>query len=180
MQGTSWGGTFPQISNLRKRPTERPNDHLPEIKSYPKLPQDMGDLWFHWVGFVQPQKMGIIWVCRKKMNIFGPKMSLGGRPDAPRATGSTQKPWIYGIPSWQWQKIGWCHEKNWFGAKKLHFWAFLGLKIRFILRYANLTPLFRLRRTRPNGIITSPCPEVTLDTFGFPIGVRSAARRAVF
>ena len=71
-------------------------------------------------------------------------------------------------------------RKNWFGAKKLHFWAVLGLKIRFFLRYANLTPLFRLRRTRLNGIITSPCPEVTLDTFGFPVGARSAARRAVF
>ena len=41
-------------------------------------------------------------------------------------------------------------------------------------------PFFGLRRTRLNGIITSPCPEVTLDTFGFPVGARSAARRAVF
>ena len=107
-------------------------------------------------------------------------MSLGGRPDAPRATCSTQKPCLYGIPSWQWQKSWMSSRKNWFGAKKLHFWAVLGLKIRFFLRYANLTPLVRLRRTRLNGIITSPCPEVTLDNFNFPVGARSAAHRAVF
>ena len=107
-------------------------------------------------------------------------MSLGGRPDAPRATCSTQKPCLYGIPSWQWQKVGCRHKKLDLGPKNCIFWAVLGLKIRFFLRYANLTPLFRLRRTRLNGIITSPCPEVTLDTFGFPVGARSAARRAVF
>ena len=27
-----------------KRPAERPKGHLPENKSYPELPQDMGDL----------------------------------------------------------------------------------------------------------------------------------------
>ena len=27
-----------------KRPAERPNGHLPENRSYPELPQDMGDL----------------------------------------------------------------------------------------------------------------------------------------
>ena len=78
------------------------SDRLPEIKIYPKLPQDMGDLWFYWVGFVQPQKMGIIWMLRKKMNIFGPKMGLGGRPDAPRATGSTHKPCHFGVESKIW------------------------------------------------------------------------------
>ena len=46
--------------------------------------------------------------------------------------------------------------------------------------YAHITHFFGLRRIRLNGIITSPCPEVTLDTFGFPVGARSAARRAVF
>ena len=30
------------------------------------------------------------------------------------------------------------------------------------------------------GIISTPYPEVTLDTFGFPVGGRLAARRAVF
>ena len=59
------------------------------------------------------------------------------------------------------------------------------LKIRyyqafcFFLRYTYLTPIFGLRRARLNGIITSPCPEVSLDTFGFPVYARSAARRVV-
>ena len=29
---------------------------------------------------------------------------------------------------------------------------------------------FGLRRIRLNGIITSPCPEVSLDALGFPVG----------
>ena len=28
----------------KKRPAERPNDHLPENQRYPELPQDMGDM----------------------------------------------------------------------------------------------------------------------------------------
>ena len=39
--------------------------------------------------------------------------------------------------------------------------------------------MFGLRQTRLNGIITSPYPEVTLDTFGFLIGAHSADRQAV-
>ena len=58
--------------------------------------------------------------------------------------------------------------------------AFLAQKSVFFLRYAHITHFFGLRRTRLNGIITSPCPEVTLDTFGFPVGARLAARQAVF
>ena len=50
----------------------------------------------------------------------------------------------------------------------------------FFLRYAHVTHFFGLRQTRLNGFISSPYPEVTLDTFGFPVGARSAARRAVF
>ena len=50
-------------------------------------------------------------------------------------------------------------------------------KYKWIL--AQITQLFRLRRTQLNGIISSPCPEVTLDTFGFPVGAHSAARQAV-
>ena len=41
-------------------------------------------------------------------------------------------------------------------------------------------PFFWLGRTQLNGIISPPYPEVTLDNFGFLVGVRSAARRAVF
>ena len=40
-------------------------------------------------------------------------------------------------------------------------------------------PFFRLGRSRLNGMTTPPYPEVTLDTFGFPVGARLAARRAV-
>ena len=31
-----------------------------------------------------------------------------------------------------------------------------------------------------NGIISSPYPQVTLDTFGFPVDIRLAAQQAVF
>ena len=41
-------------------------------------------------------------------------------------------------------------------------------------------PFFRVVRTRLNGIISPPYPEATLDNFGFPVGGRLAARRAVF
>ena len=40
-------------------------------------------------------------------------------------------------------------------------------------------PFFRLGRSRLNGIISPPYPEVTLDTFGFPVGGRLAAWQAV-
>ena len=39
---------------------------------------------------------------------------------------------------------------------------------------------FGVRRIRPNGILSPPYPEVTLDNFGFPVGGRLATRRAVF
>ena len=41
-------------------------------------------------------------------------------------------------------------------------------------------PFFWVGRTRLDGIISPPYPEVTLDNFGFPVGGRLAARRAVF
>merc|ERR1719209_2495763 len=41
-------------------------------------------------------------------------------------------------------------------------------------------PFLRVGRTRLNGIISPPYPEVTLDNLGFPVGGRLAARRAVF
>ena len=55
-----------------------------------------------------------------------------------------------------------------------------GHKNRFFLRYALKTHFFGFRQTRLNGIISSSYPEVTLDTFGFPVGACLAARRAVF
>ena len=49
------------------------------------------------------------------------------------------------------------------------------------LRYAYITPyFFWVGRTRLNGIISPPYPEVTLDNFGFPVGGRLAALRAFF
>ena len=47
------------------------------------------------------------------------------------------------------------------------------------LRYTHITIFFWLRRTRLNWIITSPCPEATLDTFGFPVGSHPAAQQAI-
>ena len=61
----------------------------------------------------------------------------------------------------------------------MHFWPIFGPKICFFLRYTPTTPLFGLGRTRLDGIISPPYPEVTLDTFSFWVGGRSAARRAV-
>ena len=45
---------------------------------------------------------------------------------------------------------------------------------------ARKSAFFGVGRTRLNGIISPPYPEVTLDNFGFPVGGRLAARRAVF
>ena len=55
-----------------------------------------------------------------------------------------------------------------------------GPKISFFLRYTHITHFFGLKQTRLYGIISSPYPQVTLDTFGFPVDVRSAAQQAVF
>ena len=53
-------------------------------------------------------------------------------------------------------------------------------RICIFLRYTHIPPFFGVRRTRLNGIIIPPYPEVTLDTFGFPVGGRLAAGWAVF
>ena len=45
-----------------KQHAERPNGHLPENRGYPELPQDMADIWCHWVGSVWAQERGVIWV----------------------------------------------------------------------------------------------------------------------
>ena len=54
--------------------------------------------------------------------------------------------------------------------------ALFGLEMLFFLGYAHITHFFGLKQTRLNEIISSPYPQVTLDTFGFPVGVRSADR----
>ena len=66
------------------------------------------------------------------------------------------------------------------GNHQKQFQTIFGPKICIFLRYAHVAPIFGLRLTQLNGIITSPHHEVTLDNFGFPVGGRSAARRAVF
>ena len=67
-------------------------------------------------------------------------------------------------------------EKNLLWAKKP---AFLAQKSAFFYATPMKPLFFWVRRTRLNGIISSPYPEVTLGTFGFPVGGRLAARRAV-
>ena len=62
-----------------------------------------------------------------------------------------------------------------FGPKNCIF----GPKFCIFLRYTYETTLFWLGRSRLNGMTTPPYPEVTLDTFGFPVGARLATRRAV-
>ena len=59
-------------------------------------------------------------------------------------------------------------KKIWILAQKTAFLA----QISIFLRYAQITQLFRLRRTQLIGIISSPWPQVTLDTFRFPVGAQ--------
>ena len=49
-------------------------------------------------------------------------MGPGGRPEARRATGSTQKCCRFGVQSWWWQNIWTISEKKWISGQKLHFW----------------------------------------------------------
>ena len=63
---------------------------------------------------------------------------------------------------------------------RVHNRSIFDPKISIFLRYTHITPIFGVRRIRPNGILSPPYPEVTLDNFGFPAGGRLAARRAVF
>ena len=62
-----------------------------------------------------------------------------------------------------------------FGPKNCIF----GPKFCIFLRYTYETPIFS-GQTHWTGLITCPpYPEVTLDTFGFPVDGRLAARRAI-
>ena len=62
-----------------------------------------------------------------------------------------------------------------FGPKNCIF----GPKFCIFLRYTYETPIFSGQTHRTGPIISPPYPEVTLDNFGFPVGGRLAARRAV-
>ena len=55
-----------------------------------------------------------------------------------------------------------------------------GPKICFFLRYTHITTFIWAQGVRLNRNISPTYPEVTLDTFGFPVGGRLAARRPVF
>ena len=63
-----------------------------------------------------------------------------------------------------------------FGPKNCIF----GPKFCIFLRYTYETPIFSGQTHRTGLITCPPYPEVTLDTFGFPVGGRLATRRAVF
>ena len=66
--------------------------------------------------------------------------------------------------------------KKWILGQKT---AFLARNSAFFYATPMKPPFFWLRRTRLIWIISPRYPEVTLDTFGFPVGGRLAARRAV-
>ena len=57
--------------------------------------------------------------------------------------------------------------------------AFSAQKSAFFTLHPYNPPFFGLGGTRLDGIISPPYPEVTLYTFGFRVGGRSAARRAI-
>ena len=68
-------------------------------------------------------------------------------------------------------------EKKWILGQKT---AFVARNSAFFYATPMKPHFFWLSRTRLIWIISPPYPEVTLDTFGFPVGGRLAARRAVF
>ena len=68
-------------------------------------------------------------------------------------------------------------RKKWISGQKT---AFLARNSAFFYATPMKPPFFGVRRTRLNGIISPPYPVVTLDNFGFLVGGRLAARRAVF
>merc|ERR1712055_1193496 len=68
------------------------------------------------------------------------------------------------------------YEKKWIWGQKT---AFLTKNSAFFYATPMKPPFFWLGRSRLNRMTTPPYPEVTLDTFGFPVGARLATRRAV-
>ena len=67
-------------------------------------------------------------------------------------------------------------KKKWIWGQKT---AFLTKNSAFFYATPMKPPFFWLGRSRLNGMTTPPYPEVTLDTFGFPVGAHLATRRAV-
>ncbi len=68
-------GAFLAI-RARKRPAEQPNRHLPETQRYPELPQDLGNIWFHWIRFVWGQKSALYGRSVEKKNVFWAKNAV--------------------------------------------------------------------------------------------------------
>ena len=67
-------------------------------------------------------------------------------------------------------------KKKWISGQKT---SFLTRNSAFFYATPMKPPFLWLGRSRLNGMTTPPYPEVTLDTFGFPVGARLATRRAV-
>ena len=66
--------------------------------------------------------------------------------------------------------------KKWILGQKT---AFSARNSAFFYATPMKPPFFQLKRPRLNGIISPPYPEVTLDTFSFPVGGRLAGWRPV-
>ena len=62
-----------------KRPAERPNDYLLENRMYPELPQDMGEIWPHWVRSIWPQKWGLYGFNVKNADFWAKNGLFGGQ-----------------------------------------------------------------------------------------------------
>ena len=62
---------------------------------------------------------------------------------------------------------------------RVHNRSIFDPKISIFLRYTHITPIFGVRRIRPNGILSPPYPEVTLDNFSFLVDSHLAARLVV-
>ena len=86
-----------------KQPAERPNDYLPENWMYPELPQDMGEIWHHWVRSVWPKKSELYRRSVKKCRFSGQKNG----PRGPPCDGSTQKCCNFGVQSWWYENWHW-------------------------------------------------------------------------
>ena len=88
------------------------------------------------------------------------------------------------LPSWLYTKkttfLCWlrCTAGLW-AAAGAHFGPKICKNLHFFTLHPYNPHFFWLRRIRLNGIISPPYPDVTLDTFSFPVGGRLAARRAV-
>ena len=105
--------------------------------------------------------------------VFGPKAFFCGQP----CKGFNRKMLSFWCPVMMVTKNLDDFRKKWISGQKT---AFLARNSAFFYATPMKPPFFGVRRTRLNGIISPPYPEVTLDTFGFPVGGRFAVRRAFF